>query len=130
MSERARSCFLSIPGCDVDYFPLPGKSPFSVMFPRRVFLPPPDVRIGTPISEPVPGEAFQASGRPCKKCGRFRGVTFQSEPFSGPKDVVVAGVHLDTGRTGMMVWIACDAVVEAIERDRLTGWWIHKNTYA
>lgn len=125
VSTRAREVLLSVPGLTVRFFEIPSSNYF-VIYPDRLFVAPPNARLYTPIEPPQPGDAFQVRGRPCRKCGRIRAMTFWLHWFDVPEDVVLVGAQIECRTPAWICWIASQAVVDAIKANRLTGWIIRR----
>lgn len=130
VSSRSKNVLESVPGVEAEFFPFPASPDYWAVLPVRTFYPPPDGRIYTPIEPRTEGEPFQLRSRACKKCGRFKEVTFNWEWFAVPDDVVLAGVVLEEPSWACDIcWIASDEVADAIEAAGLSGWWIHRNAF-
>lgn len=126
VSRRARDVLEAVPGVDVHFFPLPGDPRYFAMHPKHMFYPPPDARLYGPVEKPTPGEAFQVRGAPCPKCKRPKCTTFVTMWFVPPPETVLAAASVEVGDVEGISWIGSQAVVDAIRKNKLTGWRIDK----
>ena len=129
VSSKTKTALETVPGLEARFFSFPSSPERFVMFPVRPIYPPREGRIFTPIEPPVEGEPFQLRSHPCKKCGRFRELTFQSQWFTVPTGVVLAGILLESPRCPLISWIGSQEVVNAIKTNDLKGWRIRKNAF-
>lgn len=121
-NKRARRAFESIGGVEAKFYPLPKAPDWFVAMPARLIYPPNDMRYYNPVEPAARGEAFQARSRPCKKCDRLRSVTWRSEWYFPPNDVVLAGVVLEHRPIPHICWIASQRVIDALKQQHLAGW--------
>ncbi len=123
-----RSRFSRFPSCKRISFPCPELRGYHALYPILIFRAPPDARRYSPVEDARPGDAFQVRSRPCQECGRLSSVTFMDEYFAVPEGVVLAGAIVER-HVAATAWISSEAVANAIEARRLTGWWVHRLHY-
>jgi len=121
-SRRLADVVLPLAADHLDVFELPGDPKYVVPWPRRMFEPPPDTRVCTPIEPGAPGEPFQFRSRPCRKCGR-RWSTFVSESFVVPDDVVLAavGIYFADGVARSLTWIVNEEIAQRVSAAELNN---------
>lgn len=121
VSARTRELLEGIAGLQARFFPLPAARGFCVMYPAVVIEPPQGSRIYRPKDVRKAGDIFHRWGQPCKGCGRTSEITWTSEEYTPPADLVLAGVMLEEKRGRLIAWIANKAVADAIKKNKLKG---------
>lgn len=121
VSEHMKETLLSVPNLQCHFAPIPDQIGWFALWPHQTFFPPADIRIVHGM-ERIEGEPFRAIGNPCRKCGRFRVVTYWPDWLSIPRSTIFAGVLTETSEVTSVGWIANQEVVDQLQQARLKGW--------
>lgn len=122
VSSRARETLEGVSGFKAHFFPMPSSPDFQVMFPSKLIFAPKDSHVYRPSDlKTKAGEVFHLFGKPCKECGRTPEITWSSELFEPPADLVASGVMLETKLGYVIAWIVNRFVADAIKKAKLKG---------
>lgn len=128
VSARSRSVIEAVAPREARFFPIPNTE-FFVLYPITVIDPPPDTKTYMPLEPARNGEPFQFRSKPCRRCGRRKCVTFQSQWFTVPDVGNLVGVRIETGLYSMITLAASHVLCAAVIESGLTGWRVYKDAF-
>ena len=123
-SRRLAKCIANLAADHVYLFDLPGDPAYVVPWPKTFFGVPKGSRIYRDVEDPV-GVAFRPYSRPCRSCGRYRSMTFWSDFFQPPDDLVLGAVGTDTDHYPrlfrLLTWIINPEIATQLRKKSFTN---------